>query len=226
MKAEFEYQRISLLLAFGFVVLINIGIFTAGRSSVEKDVPGILAVMTVTLALIWLLRFFRLVKEKNGRLHMGLPLSRRDCAHIRTSFTAYLWLLFVLVFLVVFVTARPQDFDLRVVWFVMSTTGVVLAVNALPFLHRDLVFWLAARRYRSLLTIVYAVVTWSGVLVFSSEAMIKYFPSLPLYFLLPVRSDLGDFAWSQAGAVICILLGLGLVNLGTLMFQRRRAYLE
>lgn len=226
LKSEIEYQKLGLLLGILFVLFAAIGVLRWGWTSVNRDVPGLSTIMVTTNIVILFFRILRMIKEKSDRVYIQLPQSLQNIAWMRLLFILTFWLASSGIFWIALTIIRPQAIHVSIVWYLLSVTGLMMAANAFPFIHRDLRFYLTGKYQLLILTAIYVVVLMSVTLFFSVSAISRYFPFNPLEPVAQLKMYFDHFAWKPLGSLFFLLTGAGLTLSNLYIFNQRRSYLE
>jgi hypothetical protein len=225
-KAQFEYHKFSMALALIVIMGLDIGILGWGWTGIRPDIPGICTIMAVVVVVLWFFRVIWMIKEKAERYHATLPIARGEIALARLLVIDLFWLTIFVLFWILFLIIRPQSFQLSIIWYSLSVTGILVAVNAYPFIHRDLFYCFTGLYQKVILTFIYVILLLLATLLFSLTAILRYFPDVPLDSAVPLHASFAELTWMPIGALFFLMLGFGLSYLSLIVFQKRKHYLE
>lgn len=212
---------------YTLLLIIFIAVFSSGWTSAERDVPGLATLMGVSLVAILLFRIFnKFGKEKFDRIHILLPIKMIQLALVRLFFIITNWLILLILFCIAFIIFRLNSYESWIIWFLISSTGIILAINAWPVIHRDLLYCLEDKYTKAILTGIYVIVTLIAATLFASRGMSRYLPSVSVDSINLIKENLSTLVFSAGGAIYSISFGVSLSILSLLIFHKRKSYLE
>lgn len=225
LKAEFNYNRTSISLAFLFIcIFLYIMIY---------DWPGPLKSVTFSMWFAYVgesvgIGIFlrsaksRKYKEKRERMHVLLPLSVKQIAMARILLPILFWIGFIFWFWLNILIFRAESIDITIFWVIFSITGHYLCFNAAVYINYDLDYYLIEKRNKVLLKII--SIWWIAALV-----------SLLLWFFMGTLDETAPtlikslreyLFFSPWGAFGFLSIGLLSTYLCTIIFMKRKSYVE
>jgi hypothetical protein len=234
-KYEIRYLKNELMMAYGVLVFMFIFIHFIPDIPPQETVPneGLLMFMLL-IAFIFQLSVTRTfqIREKSTRRLMLLPLTTWNIGVARIISSNLCWFGLLTLFLILPRLSRHFPFDGKTVLSVCSFSGLIFILNAFMFLNQDLhecihpreeFFKISVKKLTNLL-----------VTILSTLGIVLYFM---LYFGLVGRISekpnrllpgyiYSGIVLSKTGAILLLLLGLGLSAFSVWIFQRRRSYVE
>ncbi|MFC2156432.1 hypothetical protein ACFLT9_01215 [Acidobacteriota bacterium] len=222
LKAELRYSAplVSILLAILIPVLIIFALF--GGEEIEKSQPAVLVLLWAVAVILIVFSLLMGSKIKKDRWLSLLPLPLRTIGLVRLYFVTVVWTVLFISFWAIHLIFHFHILQMETLWRMLSLTGIVLSVNALYVLSRDLPFKIRRK---------------SRILFFHNDE----YPSiiitlmLILVFTFPVGVDvlglskntqtaLLSFYSSWPGALILNQCWLALYGLSIYIFTHRRTY--
>ena len=224
LKAQIIYNKIILIIGFILIVSVFIPFVVQGWQEMNNSFPALRAVLLAATAMLFLFNIVRLQREKRDRFHHILPLSNSELAISRLLQIIIFWL--SLLFLVLFAfVLRPSIFDLKILWDLLSLTGFVLVLNAVPFIYRDLSYCFHAKSKKVVLVILYALMILAGYLLFMLFVVSAESISLSDDLVL-VKKGFSNFINTFRGAAFFNLCGIILTGISLFVFSKRKTYTE
>lgn len=224
-KADFQYYWYIFLipcilacLLFGFVG------FVKGWPEPGVDLLGTRALLMTMVAVVFFYRILRSMLEKRDRYHVLLPLSGTRNALSRLLFVICLWICFVLLYWLSTLTVKPYSAEI-IIFEMLSATGFVLAANALPYIHHDLVLCLRRNYQKILWMVTYITLVCLGVVFYLSFVVTS--SSWKIFkFFLPLKNSMVPYTTSVLGASVFLAIGLAMTWLSVLVFKQRKTYTD
>jgi len=225
LKAEIRQNGIFLLVLYVLVLLPIIINVIQKWPTIDVDSVGIRSLMGFGLVAIIAFRLTMETKERRGRYCLLLPLSVLQIGISRLLFPLLVWLSLILLFFLGTSTARPYHFGL-IIGDTLSMTGFMLMVNAISQIQKDLAGYFPGKYNKAVQAIQNSLIILLGysLLYFLFSKPIPYFAFLR--HLKPIHTDLSKVASSWIVILLFNLIGLGLTGLSSILFMRRKSYLE
>lgn len=225
-KAEFDYHKFSTLLTLIIILSLVMGILGWGWTGIRPDIHGIFTIMVVATVVLWFVRLIRIIKDKLDRRLATLPIANRKIAIARILIIDIFWIAVFILFWLLFFILRPQEFQFQIIWYSISITGLLVAFNAYPFIHRDLLYYFVGKFQKIILTSIYIAIMLFVIFIFSFSAIQSYFPEISMDAVQSTRAPFAALIWTPAGAFFFLLLGAVVSYLSSIVFQKRKHYLE
>ncbi|MBN1223578.1 MAG: hypothetical protein JXB23_10030, partial [Candidatus Aminicenantes bacterium] len=205
------------------ILLFYVGIWLKWPNS-QMDLLGTRTLLMLLAGLAFYIRFFRRAIEKRDRYHSLLPLSQNRIAFSRVIFVICLWVVFVMLYWLSTAKLRPYHVGITV-FEILAVSGFVLMANALPYIYRDVSASMVRSMDKVLWMIIMSVLNVVGIVFFlaigATENSWKIFQ-----LLLPLRNVVSKVAGTFPGALLFLLLGLGMTLLSVLCFKKKRSFVE
>jgi len=225
LKAEFKYHLNTIGTASGIYLFIAIVVFSKEWRSPEQDGIGMLSIALTFTFLISMLRLLIITKEKKDRFMVLLPLSNYAIGLCRLLVGIIFWIGLLVIFYTLLFIFQNDDFRIWLIRYSIFLTGLWLIINAFPILHRDLNYYFESNYQKIMVGIIYVMIFIIGLFVFSSAALLRYFPSLPVDFFLSIREMLTNDP-TLFNAIQYLIFGIILTILNAFIFARRKAYID
>lgn len=222
-KADFQYYwYIFLIPCILACILLGFVGFIKDWPEPGVDLLGTRSLLMTMAAVVFFYRILRSMLEKRDRYLMLLPLSGTSIALSRLMFMICLWACFVLLYWLSTLTVKPYSTEI-IIFEALSATGFVLAANAFPYIHHDLLLCQPSNYLRILWMITYVTFVCLGMVFFLSFAVTEGSWKIFRIFL-PLKNNIGSFTTSALGAGFSLVVGLGMTWLSVLVFNRRKTY--
>lgn len=221
LKAELSYDRLRISLFLLFCVASFVSIWLGVRWERNRVPMIMLMVLVLSLSAVYAGEKNRIM-QKRDHLHALLPVS---LWHIGISHMAYAIFVLLCVYLLLFLSAQvvqpfvDQSLTMPSPAHLLTMTGLVLIVNAVILLHRDLRMMSASKPLRLLIFAFWFVVYFGALLpfyvvtnffgVFGEDTPAQHFLSRLL------ESPIGFLA-----------VGLLLSGLSFMVFVKRKSYVD
>lgn len=224
LKAELYDMRVALLIPVGvalFTIVVNV---VLGWQNPEQDIPGARSVMASMAGILYIMRFTKAIAEKRDRRVALLPVSVTIAGLSRLMFILIYWIVFLILYWLGSSIARPYKAN-EIIWETLAFTGVILAANAYPYIHRDLPRCYPGKSAAMLMMILYFPVFIIGFLLLNTFAANEQSWEI-LRKLLPIKYAISGTIQAPIGAFLFILLGTGITLLSVVFYGRREVYLD
>lgn len=225
LKAEIRYHFNTIGSAAIIYLILVILILSLGWESAEKDGKGLLSVALALTFLVGILRLLTITKEKKDRFLMQLPISNYYLGFCRLLVGIFLWIVLLSIFYLGLFIIRINGFKLWLIYHTLFLSGLWLIINAFPMMHRDLNYYFDNPYQKIILGTIYVVIFTIGLLLFTSSALVRYFPALPLDLFLTTQSLITNDP-ELFSALKYLLGGVIFSLLGVYAFKIRKAYVE
>ena len=224
-KTDFEYSKNVLIFIHLIMFAVWIPFVVQGWKEMNNSYPALQAALVAATAILFLFRFVRVQKEKRERQNFLLPISTGKLAVSRLLLIGLFWLEVTVLMALAFLL-HPSIYRHEFVFGFLSLSGYMIAMNAAPFIFRDLRHSLFSKRQIYWLSIGWTVAAFFGyaifmLFVFSSNGMTL----LPESFKL-LKADFSGFIAGPTGAAIISLIGFSLSGVSVVLFKRRKMYTE
>jgi hypothetical protein len=217
-KADLVYHRFSTVVVVAIWFAINLTVVIWGWRDFDHDYHGTRSVTYTAACILWLIRLLGTAKHNTNRIHMALPISVRGIAVARALPFLAVWTLVVVLYVGSLLAFRFAELRFTVCHDLLSLTGVILVLNAIPFIHRDLLVTLSNKAAGWVLAVGYTAVIWMSFWAASI---------LPRFGVLASAREAADsFRMTPVGALFPFLLGVALTYLCINTYQWRKAYTE
>lgn len=222
--ADYQNNRFTIMIS---LIIISIPIAVNQLQSwptVAYDITGIRSLMLAAIVLTYLLNFNRSGRQKNDRLRIMLPLPHRKIGVARLLFGISVWALLCLMLILGTANIRPYP---TVIIFrpLLAATGLVLILNAFPFILRDLFFCFPEKNLKSILAASYFLIILAVYFLgYILTSTIPYFTVLQEFDA--TKASLNQQLISTPAIIILNLIGLVLSGCSIALFIRRKLYLE
>ncbi len=224
LKAQIQYNKIVLTISYLIFFSVYISFVVQGWQELDNSFPALRAVLMATTAMLFLFSIIKLHREKRDRFHHILTLNIWQLGISRPLHIITFW--FSLLFLVLFAfLLRPSIFDLKILWDLLSLTGFVVALNAAPFIYRDLSYCFHSKSKKVVLIFVYALMILAGYLLFILFVVSVGSISLSNELVL-LKQGFSNFINTFKGAFLFNLCGIILTGINLFVFSRRKTYTE
>lgn len=217
-RAELAHQRLSIACVVSVWFAVNLAVVIWGWRDFTRDYHGTRTVLFSASMVIWFIRILRVGREKVNRLHITLPVRVSRIAAARASVYLGVWGLMVSLYVGSLVTFRYAELVPAVFYDLVALTGVILVLNALVLIHRDLLYTLSSRYRAVFVSLGYAVVL---AIAFTSASILPRFAVLS-----GIRTAADAFRMSPTGAWIPLLIGTVMTYLSVVTYQMRKAYTD
>jgi len=172
-----------------------------------------------------IMRQIKVQQEKMDRFFMKLPVSIKQISLLRILYLSTFWILLVVLFWLSYVIFAFNYLDSTIFWDLISLSGLIFAAISIPLLHRDLNVVYDGKNQKLIVGLIYAVVLLFGYL-FLMLFFIVSESATALEALLPYKQIVTVITSSGFGSGVILLAGIGLLYLSTIIFQKRKIYLD
>jgi hypothetical protein len=217
-KAELDYLRPVILLVVAVWFALDLAIVIWGWQNFARDYNGTRTILFTSAMVLWFFRFIRVAAEKTNRLHITLPVTIPRIAVSRACVYLTVWLVMLCLHWGTLLAFRFDELEPSVCFDLIGMTGVILVLNAIPLIHRDLINILSGAAVLALLTIGFAVLFAA---TFTAASILPRFDAL-----VEVRSTADAFRMSPGGASFTLLIGAALTYLSVVTYRFRKAYTD
>lgn len=224
-KNELKYSR-QTIFALVLVMLVFLIVWIiAGRENPDNSYPALRMVFLNMMLILWITNIARQYKEKTIRIHQLLPLSGWKIGLTRLLTFPLVALNTLFVFALVILLAKPGFVQPVIVWDWLMLAGILLLVNVLPYLHRDLTRWFTGKLQKVLITLFY-------ILILLCLSLMYYFfihvleSTTANSWLQPFKQNFQYYATAPLVILFILFLSAGLMLLAMFTFHQRKNYLE
>jgi hypothetical protein len=225
LKAEFQYYKISTFFFLATFLVVDITFVGWGYDVLDKSYPGIRAVMFLVMFGLLLMRQIKVQQEKMDRFYMKLPISLFYVSVLRILYLSIFWLVLLTIFWLNYLIFAFEYLDTFIIWDIISLSGLIFAAIAIPLLHRDLNNLFLGKNQKLIVSSVYGL-----ALVFGYLFLLLFFiaedSSSTLEGLLFYKEIISIITSVGTGPFIILLSGSGLLYLSTVIFKKRKLYLD
>jgi len=218
-------MQLAILTSLNLIVLT--AVFGWGWSNPETDVHGLVSIMFVLLIFPLISQITqRIIKEKKDRLIAQLPVKLSYISIAKQLYIILFWLLFVALFSFGFLVFRSHEYDSWILYYLISVTGLVISVNTWSFIHRDLLFLVRQKYQKIIITLFYIILTAVIIILYSSGAVHRYFPNIPVDSFLILMNNFSQFSATPIGAITVFLAAVCFFITGVFIYRYRKSFLE
>ena len=165
LKAEFQYYMVSSLFYLGAFLIVDIAFVGWGYDVLDKSYPGLRAVMILVMFGLLLMRQIKIQQEKMERFYMKLPISLSCVSFLRIIYLTAFWILLFTLFWLNYVIFAFNYLDSVIFWDLISLSGLIFAVIAIPLLHRDLNIVFNGKNQKLIVGAIYGLVLVFGYII-------------------------------------------------------------
>ncbi|MCB0281516.1 MAG: hypothetical protein KDF60_02970 [Calditrichaeota bacterium] len=224
-KAEYKYYRVSTIFyALIFSILLLAFIFW-GSDRVSDSYPALRSVMILILFAMLISRQIRINQEKTDCFYSRLPLSMNKIALLRFFYLSSFWIIMTSLFIAVYSISINTEIDFAIIRDLLSLTGIIFGAIAIPLIHRDLNIRYDSRNQKFIVGVVYLFIVALGYIFFMLFFLISN-SGKAFEILQPYEVLVAQFTSRIPGAIAIFLVGLALLGLSSLIFQKRNKYLD
>lgn len=227
LKAELAYNKNTLIFSFTLFLILVLLIFGYAWKNADEDANGMLSILASLSIILWVIQFFLSMKENKIRFIMSLPSKPVHYSATRLLFGLIVWFGFIILYLAGLLILRYDEWEGWILTLLVTSSGMWMMANALPFIHSDLLKILKQKYRILILSALYTFALLFISLFFSITAIERYFlQGLPESFLsvliyaFTIRGVLSD------SGLLNIALGIILSLLSIWLFSKRKSYLE
>lgn len=204
---------------------VEIVFLIAGIDQIKNSFPAIKAVMVTVAVIFWLITFLRKQKEKSERYQILLPISVKQLCFFRSLLLPNLWIAIFFVFWLGFIVFRFEYIQPEIFYDLLSMTGFILMISTIPLIHRDISNIFTGRFQKLILTGIYGFFMILIYLLFI--VLIVVIRSVKhLDNIVALKIYLENLSSTLAGSLTLLCVGLILILISWVTFQRRKRYLD
>ena len=239
LKAELNYSKSILIIAYGSVLLIGILLIVGPQLFLVPEIPLVRKIRV----LLWIILFFTWIafvvcfigiaagKEKRNRLYLKSPVSVRQIGMVRIFIILFIWIGFVaLFFLFLLISGSISVFfaDSSLYLCFCTLTGAAFFWTAYVIWMNDLKTYIDNKKKVlgiSLKNIITIFIKLSLVIIYLFFLFSPHF----IFPKIPGQSLKSIFNWlyeSVPGVIFFLMVGIGVSLLSVVSFGHRKSYVE
>lgn len=225
LRAEFEYYKLSVF----FYLLVFLSVDTAfilwGTDELANSYPALRSVFILIIAALIIMRQVKLAQDKMDRFYMKLPISLNRTGILRLMFLTSFWTLLVLLFCLSFIMFAFSHIKITIFWDLLSLSGLVFAGISVPLIHRDLNMIFQRPNQKIIIAAIYVVFIIAAYL-FMMFFFISTDAAEAFAGLKPYKEIISIISNDGMASLIVFLAGIALLYLSSIIFQKRKVYLD
>lgn len=223
-KSTFEYHKISITIAFSFVVLLNFIMIVSGDwHEVQTDVPGMRVVWFLPISIVAIIFITRFNIQSRNRFFGILPIKTRSIALLKLIVGPMFWFLILwlhfLVYLIMMFTVPTTAW----IYDNLSYTGLVIIFSSVPLVYSDLLSFSNRPVYKFILGSVWTIIM-IGLMSYILLSL-PYLAHVSPEFISSADEALKNFYFSANGSITLLVIGILIAAADILIYQKRKSYL-
>ncbi len=225
LKAEFQYYKVSTLFYLATFLIVDFAFVGWGYDVQYKSYPALRAVMLLVMFGLLLMRQIKVQQEKMDRFYMKLPVSLNKISLLRILYLVAFWILLFVMFWLNYLLFAFNYLSIFIFWDLISLSGLIFAAISVPLLHRDLNNIFDGKNQKLIIGAIYGLIMVFGyifiMLFFIASDSIQAFEGL-----MPYKSIILVLTSEGFGPLVILFIGIALLWLTTVIFQKRKKYLD
>jgi hypothetical protein len=223
-KSVFEYHKISMIIAYSFVILLNFVMIVSGDwYEIQDDIPGMRVVWFLPISIVAIIFITRFNIQSRNRFLGILPIKTFKIALLKLSVGLIFWFTILALHFIVYLIMMSKFPSAEWIYDNLSYTGLIIIFSSIPLVYSDLLSYSSKPLHKFILSSMWTIIMISLMSYFLLS--LPYLAHMSPEFISATSEALKNFYFSVNGSITLLAIGLFIAAADILIYQKRKSYL-